>query len=540
MLAATQGFYWQFGDGTTSFVANPIHIYATAGTYTVTLTITDTAGCTNTKVKPVIVIPGPLASFSAGTPACSGMPVTLTDLSNANGGSITSWHWTFGDGTDTTYTSSLASFTHTYAQPGTFIVTLQVTTAMGCESVTQKTVSISPSPIANFAYANTCQGQSTQFTDQTSLNGGNSLTQRAWNFGDPASGVLNTSTLTNPSHNFALPGTYTVTLSTINGNGCMDTVQKNVLIVPKPGVDFYNDSLTCLGSTTTLFTDTIATNIATILTYEWDFGDGSPHAFTRNASHTYAMAGTFMVTLTVQDTSGCQNIKARPLTIHNAPLSLFSFSGICEDAPTQFTDLSTPPAGETIVSWAWDFGVASLTTDTSTLKNPAYTYTQPGTYIVSLTTATANGCSHTKTSPVQVWNTPTAFFKYTASPCANGLVQFQDSSWSYQGTVNSWQWEFEPYQYGTGKNPTHQYYAVDSCYDVKLMIKDLRGCVDTVIQAICVPPPLTVDFVHQPHLFWITGNLYPSVAYASSPGRFADHFQLELWRSYHRNQQCFG
>ncbi len=187
-VAATQSFYWQFGDGTTSFVANPIHIYATAGTYTVTLTITDTAGCTNTKVKPVIVIPGPLASFSAGTPACSGMPVTLTDLSNANGGSITSWHWTFGDGTDTTYTSSLASFTHTYAQPGTFIVTLQVTTAMGCESVTQKTVSISPSPIANFAYANTCQGQSTQFTDQTSLNGGNSLTQRAWNFGDPGIG----------------------------------------------------------------------------------------------------------------------------------------------------------------------------------------------------------------------------------------------------------------------------------------------------------------------------------------------------------------
>ncbi len=93
-----------------------------------------------------------------------------------------------------------------------------------------------------------------------------------------------------------------------------------------------------------------------------------------------------------------------------------------------------------------------------------------------------------------MWNAPTAFFKYTASPCANGLVQFQDSSWSYQGTVNSWQWEFEPYQYGTGKNPTHQYYAVDSCYDVKLMIKDLRGCVDTVIQAICVPPPLTVDF----------------------------------------------
>ncbi|MEI6060589.1 MAG: PKD domain-containing protein, partial [Bacteroidota bacterium] len=106
---------------------------------------------------------------------------------------------------------------------------------------------------------------------------------------------------------------------------------------------------------------------------------------------------------------------------------------------------------------------------------------------------TENGCPSTKILPLQVWNTPTAYFKYTASPCANGLVQFQDSSWSYQGTVNSWQWEFEPFQYGTGTNPSHLYYAVDSCYHVKLSIEDLRGCVDTASLLVCVPPKLTVD-----------------------------------------------
>jgi PKD repeat protein len=73
-------------------------------------------------------------------------------------------------------------------------------------------------------------------------------------------------------------------------------------------------------------------------------------------------------------------------------------------------------------------------------------------------------------------------------------VQFQDSSWSYQGTVSSWQWEFEPYQFGTGTNPTHQYYAVDSCYEVTLVIEDMRGCVDTLQKQVCVPPALTVDF----------------------------------------------
>ncbi|MBK7213975.1 MAG: PKD domain-containing protein [Bacteroidales bacterium] len=80
-------------------------------------------------------------------------------------------------------------------------------------------------------------------------------------------------------------------------------------------------------------------------------------------------------------------------------------------------------------------------------------------------------------------------------------MQFQDSSWSYQATVTSWNWEFEPYQYGTGQNPTHSYYAVDSCYDVKLMITDLRGCVDTLIKPVCVPPQLTATFTYQQACF---------------------------------------
>jgi PKD repeat protein len=492
--ATTQGYYWQFGDGGTSFIANPVHIYATAGTFTVTLTITDTAGCTNVKVKPVTVIPGPVAAFSSSSPGCSGLPITFTDLSNANGGTITSWYWDFGDGTDTTFTSATSSFAHTYAQPGTFAVKLTVFSAAGCENLKQQIVTISPSPLAAFEYQNTCQGQSTQFTDLTNLNGGSSLTQRIWNFGDPNSGILNTSTQTNPVHTYAQAGTYTVTLIALNGGGCVDTTQQNVSITPKPGVDFYNDSLVCFGNTITLFTDTTVANIAALDYFEWDFGDGSPHAFTQNASHQYNVAGTFIVTLTVQDTAGCENFISKPLTIHAKPTPQFTYLGSCENAATQFTDQSLAPQGDTITGWLWEFMQGSTILGTDTLQNPTFTFNQPGTFGVKLTTFTEHGCNDTKILPVQIWNKPTAHFNYTASPCANGLVTFQDSSWSYQGLVNSWQWEFEPYQYGTGTHPSHQYYAVDSCYAVTLMIEDLRGCMDTVVQQICVPPALSVDF----------------------------------------------
>ncbi|MBK7031630.1 MAG: PKD domain-containing protein [Bacteroidales bacterium] len=242
------------------------------------------------------------------------------------------------------------------------------------------------------------------------------------------------------------------------------------------------------------------------------------------------MAGTFNVTLSIADTSGCQNIISHPVTIHNAPASSFTFLSACAEAATQFTDLSLAPAGDTLVSWYWDFNLASPGTDTSALQNPTHTYILPGTYTVSLTTKTEHGCSDTKTMPLQVWNKPTAHFKYTASPCANGLVQFQDSSWSYQATVTSWNWEFEPYQYGTGQNPTHSYYAVDSCYDVKLMITDLRGCVDTLIKPVCVPPQLTATFTYQQACFSQPMTFSPA-AHTTACSGLPDHLQLEFWRS---------
>ncbi|MBK7211848.1 MAG: PKD domain-containing protein [Bacteroidales bacterium] len=480
---------------------DPVHIYAMAGTYTVSLTITDTAGCINTKTNSVTVTAGPTANFSFSTPACSSTAVTFTDLGNANGTTLNLWHWTFGDGSDTTFTTYHPTLPHTYSQPRYFYCILSLSSQEGCTATVQIPLSISPAPLTDFDFTNTCQALPTQFTDLTSLNGGTILISHAWDFGDPSSGSANTSTAASPTHTFTAPGTYTVTLITQNASGCADTLDKPVTVVPKPGVEFFTDSLTCLGSMTTFFTDTIITPVGAVQAFNWNFGDGTASSNLQNPTHTYTVAGTFNVTLSIADTSGCQNIISHPVTIHNAPASSFTFLSACAEAATQFTDLSLAPEGDTLVSWYWDFNLASPGTDTSALQNPTHTYTLAGTYTVSLTTKTEHGCSDTKTMPLQVWNKPTAHFKYTASPCANGLVQFQDSSWSYQATVTSWNWEFEPYQYGTGQNPTHSYYAVDSCYDVKLMITDLRGCVDTLIKPVCVPPQLTATFTYQQACF---------------------------------------
>ncbi len=500
-MATTASWLWQFGDGLTSTLPDPIHVYAVSGTYTVTLTIVSSNGCPASKSAVVTVTPGPLAAFASSSPDCAGSAVLFTDLSSYNTGTITQWHWIFGDGTETTYTTAVPAVSHVYSQPGNFMVKLTVSSQNGCENTYQQIVTVSARPLAGFTYQNTCEGSSTQFSDQSVATSGISILARMWNFGDPASGINNTSSLLNPQHTFSVSGNYMVTLIVVNGTGCSDTVQKQLIITPKPGVDFYHDTITCLGTPLTFHTDTTATNIATVQSYNWDFGDGTLPGNTQNPVHSYANAGNYTVTLTIVNLNGCINSKTHAVTIGESPVSSFSYANACQEMLTQFTDHSFAPNNGTIVSWYWNFGVNGILSDTSRLQNPSFIYTLSGTYTVSLTTTSASGCTNTKTEPVQIFRTPNAAFKFATSPCSHGLVQFQDSSSSYQSVITSWQWEFEPFQFSTAQNPAYTYYALDSCYNVKLIVHDTHGCVDTTFRQVCVPAPLAITFNYQKECF---------------------------------------
>jgi len=114
-------WYWDFGDGTNATVKNPVHIYTTPGRYSVSLKVTNAAG-SDTKVRQDYVsvsAPKPIVADFSGKPTWGKAPlkVTFTDLST---GSPTSWHWDFGDGTNTTVHNPV----HTYATAGKYTVSL--------------------------------------------------------------------------------------------------------------------------------------------------------------------------------------------------------------------------------------------------------------------------------------------------------------------------------------------------------------------------------------------------------------------------------
>jgi PKD repeat protein len=515
---------WQFGDGQTSTQVDPVHVYALPGTYMVTLTITDNNGCQASKTVPVTITQGPAAGFAASSPACQGTEVLFTDLTNAKGNAIIQWLWNFGDGNQATYGTFTPTITHTYVQSGTFIVKLKVITQNGCENIYQQAVVISPAPAANFSYQNTCQGETTQFHDLSVVSGGITNISWYWNFGEPASGINNTSTLQNPSHLYTSTSQYVVMLITYNAAGCADTMQKTINILPKPEVDFYNDPTTCVEEAIQFFTDTTVTVTGAVLAYDWDFGDGSLHSNLQNPTHTYSIATSYTVTLTITDTAGCSNAVGHGITIHEGPVSAFSHEQNCMNTATLFTDQSQAPAGGTITGWHWDFGITGVSSDTSDLQHPAFTYQLPGVYTVSLTTTTNNGCTNTKTLPVQIFRTPDADFSYSTTPCNYGTVQFQDSSSSFQSVVNSWLWEFEPYQYSTNRNPLYTYFIVDTCYSVRLIISDLNGCMDTIVKPVCIPAQFTTEIAYQSTCF---GNATSFTANILTPSN--DQISSIVW-----------
>jgi gliding motility-associated-like protein len=364
----------------------------------------------------------PTADFTFTTNGCFTSPVAFFDNSNTGGRPVISRYWNFGDAT----TSGLNNPTHTYGAPGTYQVKYTLVTDVGCLADTvQHPVTLDPTPSAAFTFSTpSCDGAAITFTDNSNPNGGNPITQWAWNFGDPASGPNNTSTLQNPTHTFSGPGTYTVTLQVQTAQGCQSTTTPmTVTIHGLPVADFALPTV-CLPGGLAQFNDgSTFPPGETITGWDWDFGDGSPHGTVQNPSHTYSGAGPYTVILTVTTVNGCTNSVTKILTPYPEPQAAFNYSpDICFGTTATFTDLSTA-APSTVAQWLWNFGdPASGANNTSTLQNPTHNFTAPGTYTVTLNVTSAVGCqtvNNFASHQVEVHTLPTATIAGNVTVCLN-------------------------------------------------------------------------------------------------------------------------
>jgi PKD repeat protein len=489
-------YSWNFGDGSPfNNMTDPTHYFTQAGTFMVTLTITNSNGCIKSITKQVLVNPLPIAAFTYNTPNCVGHQVCYTNMSTTPSGylgTIVEWHWTWDDGSDTTiYFPGSPSVCHTFLGSATnHLVTLTVTTSDGCVDSIQHLVISIPSPAANFTFSSSsCATQITQFTDQSQPNGGGTILSWLWNFGDPGSGPQNVSNSQNPGHAFTHAGNFWVTLQVTNGSTCADTIGKSVVVDSLPTAAFNADTV-CFGHVTT-FTNT--SSGGTIQTYYWQFGDGQT-GNQASPQHQYATAGTFHVILTITTNHGCQNTYSRDVFVIPTPVANFAFSSpTCAGTDSvHFTDLSVAPYGS-IVQWVWSFGDSSPSVTVDFPDDPSvyHIYSGGGSYVVTLTVHTGDSCTNTKTNTVVVQSAPLPNFSFAAVRCEHEPVQFTDLSQQNGGApLANWEWDFGDPNSGTSnnsgvQNPQHTFTTFGT-FNVKLTVTNANGCHDTTSKPVTV------------------------------------------------------
>ena len=220
-------YSWNLGDGTVASGRDVSHEYLATGTYTVSLTVTTTAGLTGTRTATVVVDGNrlPTASF---TYTCSGSQCAFDGSGSSDpDGHLASYSWSFGDGGD----AAGATVNHRYTAIGTFVVALWVYDDGGAWRAQQQTVVISSvsnaPPVASFTPA--CAGLTCNFSGLLSTDSDGQITRYAWNFGDGTMGDG-----TPVGHTYAAPGTYAVTLSVTDNLGATGTRTQTVTAVRLP------------------------------------------------------------------------------------------------------------------------------------------------------------------------------------------------------------------------------------------------------------------------------------------------------------------
>lgn len=280
--------------------------------------------------------------------SCDGYTVNFENRGQSN--NIQTYDWEFGDGSSSTQ----ATPSHTYADTGVYTLKLVVNRNLPCSDSTTSKVRVFPGFFPDFTVAGQCKNTPIQFRDNTTANFG-IIDSWRWNFGDFAS-PTNTSALQNPTHVYAISGSYDVQFIVTSNKGCIDTVPKTIQILDKPALELTNDTLICS-------IDTLQLNAVGTGTFLWGPNYNISNLTAASPLVSPDVTTTYRVTLT--DPFGCVGTDSVTVRVVNF---------VTQFAPNDTTICQTDPIILNLVSDAlyfqWTEIPAGNTLNNATIKNP--------------------------------------------------------------------------------------------------------------------------------------------------------------------------
>lgn len=473
---------WNFGDNTFSTQQNPNKLYGYDTTFTVTLSITNVAGCTETISRNVIVYSKPKPRFTFAN-VCDKETVIFKNNSSSKQ-AIQNQTWYRGDGSRKTTWND----THVYAAYGAKNVKLVLETVHGCKDSLTQTLQVYPNPVAAISIPDMEQcfkGHQFIFHDVSSIAAGSTVS--FWKLGNGA-----TDTRDSFAYQYSTHGTYTVGLLSTSLQGCKDSVFTDIVIHPNPKAKIQiAKAAQCVRYNAFPFID--STRIA-YGTYQvlWNFGDANSST-QYNPTHSYADSGNYLVTLIAESDQGCKDTSTTNVRTHPMPFANFRNLDSLQCLRNNqflFNNTTQNPPRDTSAFY-WEFGDGNTTTFTS----PTHSYATYGTYRVMMTATSRKGCVDSVFQPLEVYPMPKAAFSYaedSAQCLRQNSYSFTNNSSIAYGTMQ-YNWNF-----GDGNTDNSSYtnhiYAAEGTYTIRLISTSNNACADTSNKKVTVHPMPRLNF----------------------------------------------
>ncbi len=406
-------FNWDFGNGSTSNVENPtsyfdnFEITGEVLYYQVVLTVTDSVGCQDDVLKPVIIYPKVNPTITAiPETGCQPLNVNLTAQSGA-----AAYHWDFGDGVDIPGSYFID---HLYINATTSVQTYQTilttTSAYGCTSADTVDIVVDPVPSPKFTADPATQTQPVSGPSSVTFS---NITDAGpwtfeWDYGD-GTALFTTTSQADIVHAYDQPGIYMVTLYT-NLGACRDSAKTVVTISPRePEALFHSITEGCHPLEVQFFnTSQFATN------YTWQFGDGSIST-QENPLHTFYEPTEYTVRLLASGPGGSDQTESI-ITVHATPQVFFNYapdSVFVNDKPVRFANLTAYAT-----DYLWNFGdydeysTAEDSENTSVLGDPTHVYMFEGWKDVLLIARNGDLCEDSLFIPLAIKVIPAGALRF--------------------------------------------------------------------------------------------------------------------------------
>lgn len=519
---------WDFGDGTPAVTTNlPTvqHQFTRIDTFDITLTVSNTNGCSKTLQKQnFIKLAAPVINVSGtGLQGCVPFSANLSaNVTTINNDPVTAYAWIFGD--SQSGNAATPGITHIYNSAGNFNVSLSVTTQQGCTALRNfpQLVKTGTAP-SNVSFTATrpdnCAGTSARLL-ATAVN----ASRYRWDFDD---GTTYEGPENDINHVFRISGAVTIQMSA-GSNGCFTAATPITLTNNGPVADF-TFARRCDNKNAYNFTNISAGSPSD--TYEWDFGDNSPLDNSAHPIHIYTQPGTYDVRLTVRNAAqNCMSTIFKKVYVFTADFHT-GVGTICRSSEVDYGVIHVPHTLVDSYSWKFGDGATLTTTDEDIKKTMLVKGLFTDTLIIRYNDPAYCADTVVKRDHLNVI-APVAGFTLAATACEGQLVRFSESSVpSPNIPLTNWKWDLGNGTLSAIQVPAPTKYNASGAFPVKLVVTDARNCVDSVTIHIPVRP---TPFVHAttPQAKICEGNSVTLQALSNDPVSWQPAYQIACTNCY--------